>query len=177
MIGPRSRSPSAFRISDAVPTSSTGSAVSETRMVSPIPSDEQRAHPDRALDRAGERRPRFGDAEVERVRHLRRQHPVGADHRRHVARLDRDLEVAVVELLEQLDLLDRGGDECLAWSRCATWSRWRGSEPELAPIRIGMPAFFAAFTTSSTLSGPPMFPGLIRTAATPQSIAFSARRR
>ena len=44
----------------------------------------------------------------------------------------------------------------------------------MAPIRIGMPAFFAAFTTSSTLSGPPMLPGLIRTAATPPSIAFSA---
>src|SRR6266508_25817 len=61
-----------------------------------------------------------------------------------------------------------------AWSRCATWSRCRGSEPELAPIRIGIPAFFAALTTSSTLSGPPMLPGLIRTAATPPSIAFSA---
>ncbi len=45
----------------------------------------------------------------------------------------------------------------------------------MAPIRIGIPAFFAAFTTSATLSGPPMLPGLIRTAATPASIAFSAR--
>ena len=41
-------------------------------------------------------------------------------------------------------------------------------------MRIGIPAFFAAWTTCSTLSGPPMFPGLIRTAATPASIAFSA---
>ena len=49
-----------------------------------------------------------------------------------------------------------------------------GSEPELAPIRIGIPARFAAFTTSSTLSGPPMLPGLMRTAATPPSIAFRA---
>ena len=38
MIGPRSRRPSAFRISNAVLISSTGSAVSETRIVSPIPS-------------------------------------------------------------------------------------------------------------------------------------------
>src|SRR5262245_12391678 len=38
-----------------------------------------------------------------------------------------------------------------------------------------MPAFCAAVTTSTTLSGPPMLPGLIRTAATPASIAFSAR--
>jgi hypothetical protein len=45
----------------------------------------------------------------------------------------------------------------------------------LAPIRIGMAAFFAARTTCSTFSGPPMFPGLMRTAATPASIAFRAR--
>ena len=42
-------------------------------------------------------------------------------------------------------------------------------------MRIGMPAFFAALTTSATLSAPPMLPGLMRTAATPASIAFSAR--
>ena len=49
-----------------------------------------------------------------------------------------------------------------------------GSEPELAPIRIGIPRAFAAFTTSATLSAPPMLPGLMRTAATPASTAFSA---
>src|SRR5207248_2143015 len=38
MIGPRSRKPSDLRISKAVLISSTGSAVSETRIVSPIPS-------------------------------------------------------------------------------------------------------------------------------------------
>src|SRR3954453_22198284 len=38
-----------------------------------------------------------------------------------------------------------------------------------------MPARFAALTTSSTLSAPPMLPGLMRTACTPCSIAFSAR--
>ena len=42
-------------------------------------------------------------------------------------------------------------------------------------MRIGMPLALAARTTCSTLSGPPMFPGLMRTAATPCSIAFSAR--
>src|SRR4051794_3461463 len=38
-----------------------------------------------------------------------------------------------------------------------------------------MPFAFAARTTSATLSAPPMLPGLMRTAATPWSIAFSAR--
>jgi hypothetical protein len=50
-----------------------------------------------------------------------------------------------------------------------------GSEPEFAPIRIGIPFAFAARTTSATLSEPPMLPGLMRTAATPWSIAFRAR--
>src|SRR5258706_12771016 len=42
-------------------------------------------------------------------------------------------------------------------------------------MRIGMPAFFAGAATSTPLSGPPMLPGLMRTAATPPSIALSAR--
>src|SRR5690349_6462857 len=54
-------------------------------------------------------------------------------------------------------------------------SRCFGSEPEFAPIRIGIPFALAALTTSATLSEPPMFPGLMRTAATPCSIAFKAR--
>jgi hypothetical protein len=77
------------------------------------PVREQRPHPDGALDRARERRAGLGDAEVEWVRHLLGEHPVGADHRRHVARLDRDLEVEVVERLEQPHLLERGLDERL----------------------------------------------------------------
>src|SRR5262245_25783588 len=38
-----------------------------------------------------------------------------------------------------------------------------------------MPAFLAARATAATLSAPPMLPGLIRTAATPASIARNAR--
>ena len=41
-------------------------------------------------------------------------------------------------------------------------------------MRIGIPPFFAARTTCSTFSAPPIFPGLMRTAATPASIALSA---
>src|SRR3954471_13808583 len=40
---------------------------------------------------------------------------------------------------------------------------------------MGMPLALAARTTCSTLSGPPMLPGLMRTAATPASIERSAR--
>ena len=113
ITGPRSRRPSALRISQATSTSShgIGGERDAERVADPV--REQRADPDRALDRARERRSRLGDAEVQRIRHLRGEHPVGADHRRHVGCLDRDLEVAVVELLEQLDLLECGGDERL----------------------------------------------------------------
>ena len=89
--------------------------------------------------------PGLGDAEMERVRHLVGEHPVGADHRRHVVDLTRDLEVVEVELLEQLDLLDRCGDERLGLCpRCASSCRCSGSEPAFAPMRIGMPFAFAA---------------------------------
>ena len=74
MIGPRSRSPSALRISQATLTSSTGSAVSETRIVSPIPSTSSAPMPTALLIDARERRARLGDAEVQRVRHLRGEH-------------------------------------------------------------------------------------------------------
>ena len=140
------------------------------------PVDEQRAHPDGALDRARERRPRLGHAEVERVRHLRGEHPVGADHRRHVARLDRDLEVVEVEPLEQPHLLERRLDERLglvALGELGQVLRQRagvGADPHRDAGLLRRAA-----RPASTLSGPPMLPGLIRTAATPASIAFSAR--
>ena len=61
-----------------------------------------------------------------------------------------------------------------AGSAVAIGRRWSGSEPELAPMRSGVPVACALRTTASTLSGPPMLPGLMRTAATPVSIARSA---
>src|SRR6185503_10208240 len=74
---------------------------------------QERPHPYSALDRPGERRPRLGNAEVERVGHLLGQHPVRADHRRHVRGLHRDLEVAEIQALQDLDLLERLDDERL----------------------------------------------------------------
>jgi hypothetical protein len=91
---------------------------------------------------------------MERVRDLRGEHPVGANHRRHVRRLDGDLEVAEVEPLEQLHLLDRRRDQSLCLVCLRELLEVLRRDPELAPIRIGIPAFFAAATTSSTLSGP-----------------------
>jgi hypothetical protein len=73
-----------------------------------------------------------------------------------------DLEVVEVEALEQAHFLERGLDERLRLVGCASSSRCFGSEPEFAPIRIGIPLAFAARTTSATLSEPPMLPGLMR---------------
>ncbi len=52
--------------------------------------------------------------------------------------------------------------------------RCLGSEPELTPMRIGVPAARARSATSATLSGPPMLPGFRRMQCAPASIAFSA---
>ncbi len=41
--------------------------------------------------------------------------------------------------------------------------RCAGSEPELTPIRSGVPSSPARLATSATLSGPPMLPGFSRT--------------
>ena len=107
--------------------------------------DEQRAHPDRALHRARERRPGLGHAQVQRIGHLLGEPPVGLDHHRHRRALDRDLEVAVARAARAAAPprarprpAPRGG------SFVANWRRWSGSEPEFAPMRIGIPAAFAA---------------------------------
>ena len=113
MIGPRSRRPSAFRISKAVLISSTGSAVSETRIVSPIPSTSSAPIPTALLIEPENGVPASVTPRCSGYGTFCGEHPVGADHRRHVARLHRDLEVVVVELLEQAHLLERGLDERL----------------------------------------------------------------
>ena len=52
--------------------------------------------------------------------------------------------------------------------------RCLGSEPELTPMRIGVPCSLALAATSATLSGPPMLPGFSRTQWAPASIALMA---
>ena len=75
------------------------------------PVGQERADPDGALDRPRERRAGLRNAEVKWIRHSRREHSIGADHCRDMRRLDRDLEVSIIQLLEELDLLERGSDE------------------------------------------------------------------
>ena len=129
-----------MRISQATSTSLTGSAVSETRIVSPIPSISSEPIPTALLIAPANGVPAsvtprwsgYGTLS-ESIRYARII--VG-----HVRRLDRDLEVAVVEPLEDLDLLERLHDERLGRVLAArASSRCSGSEPAFAPIRIGMP--------------------------------------
>ena len=112
--GPRSRSLSALRISQATLTSSSAWKVRERdadRVADAV--GQQRAEADRGLQRARPLRARLGDAEVQRVGDPLAQQAVRGDRVRHVGRLDRDLEVREVEPLHQRDELDAGGDQRL----------------------------------------------------------------
>ena len=112
--GPRSRSFSALRISQATLTSSSAWKVeSEMRIVSPMPSASSVPRPDGRLERARPLGAGLGDAEVQRVVDLLREQPVRGDRVRHVRRLDRDLEVVEAEPVHQLDVLERGRHERL----------------------------------------------------------------
>src|SRR5437868_370292 len=175
MIGPRSRRPSDFKISHATRTSSTGSAVSETRIVSPIPSTSSAPMPTALLIE-----PAYGVPASVTPRCS--GYGTFADSIRYALiivgtwlDLTEILKSRKSRLSSSRTSSSAASTSASAWSRCASSVRCFGSEPELAPIRIGIPAAFAARTTCATLSEPPMLPGLMRTAATPWSIAFSAR--
>ena len=79
--------------------------------MSPMPSTRSAPIPTELLIEPANGVPASVDAEMERVRHLRGEQAVRADHRRDVARLDGDLEVPEAEALEQPHLLKRGLDE------------------------------------------------------------------
>ena len=74
---------------------------------------QERAEPDRRLDRADAGRARFRDAEVERVLDLVGEHPVRLDHHARVGRLQRNLHLRIVAVLEDVDMAERGLDHAL----------------------------------------------------------------
>src|SRR5450755_1893161 len=69
---------------------------------------EEHAEADAALDRAGAQCARFGDAEVERIVALDGEHAIRGDRRADVMRLERDDDVAEIQLLEDADVAARG---------------------------------------------------------------------
>jgi hypothetical protein len=94
-------------------TSSTGGALSETRMVSPMPSDSSAPKATADLMVPWKAGPGLGDAQVQRVVALLAQQPVGLHHDHRVVVLDRDLDVPEVVLLEQRALPQRRLDQRL----------------------------------------------------------------
>ena len=77
------------------------------------PLRQQRAQPDRGLDRSDSWRARFGHAQVERVVDLVGQHPVRLDHHQRIGGLQRDLHLRVVQVLEDPDVAERRLDHAL----------------------------------------------------------------
>ena len=106
--GPRSRRPSALRISQATFTSSSAWKVERLiRIVSPTPSASRVPRPTADFSDPDHFVPASVIPEVDRVLDLRGQQPVGGDRVGHAGRLDRHLEVLELQPLHQLDELDR----------------------------------------------------------------------
>ena len=154
-------------------TSSTGGAERETRIVSPMPSAQQRAEGDGRLDRALERRAGLGDAEVQRVVARCGEQSVGADHHDRVVVLDRDLDVAEAVLLEQGALPQRRLDQGLGGGLAVL-----GQQPlvQRAGVDADADRYAGVAGGLGDLARPCrrtalMLPGLTRTAAQPASIA------
>ena len=173
--GPRSRSPSALRISQATLTSSSAWKVERLiRIVSPTPSASRVPSPTADFSDPDH----FVPASV-----IPRW--IGYSIFEASSRLAAIVLGTLVDLIETLKFSNSSRsisstNSTAAWTSASTGfarsssCRCLGSEPELTPIRIGTPAAVAFWATWATLSGPPMLPGLRRMQWAPASIAFSA---
>ena len=174
--GPRSRSCRALRISQATLTSSSAWKVeSEIRIVSPMPSASSVPSP---------------TADFSEPDHLVPASVIprcsGYGIRSESRRLEAMVLGTLVDLIETLKFSNSRRSISSTNSPAALTSastglsrssacRCLGSDPELTPIRSGVPSSVARAATSATLSGPPMLPGLRRTQSAPASSALSAR--
>ena len=112
--GPRRRSPSACRMPQHTGGSSTGSAVSETRMVSPMPSESKNTEAHGALNGALLDSAGLGNAQMQRkTGNLARERTIRVERGEHAVRLGGEHDIREASLLEVLDELKRGGDELL----------------------------------------------------------------
>ena len=173
--GPRSRSFSALRISQATFTSSSAWKVeSEMRIVSPMPSASSVPRPTADFSEPDH----FVPASVTpRCR--------GYGIRSASMRLEAIVLGTEVDFIETLKFaksrLSISSTVSIAAVTSAStglsyssWRRCLGNEPEFTPTRSGVPCCLASAITSATFSGPPMLPGFSRTQCAPASIAFSA---
>ena len=117
--GAKLRSPSDWRICCATSTSSVrspfGFGVSETRIVSPMPSREQNREAGRAGDDALRAHPGLGESEVQRVVAARGEPAIDVDEILHAGDLRRndDLVVPKPDLLGELRGAKRAGEHRL----------------------------------------------------------------
>jgi len=86
--------------------SSTGSAASETRMVSPMP-DQHIAHADGRLDGAGAQGARLGHAQMQGAVDGLGQLLIGGDRQEGVGRLHRNLELVKIQILKDAGVVQR----------------------------------------------------------------------
>ncbi len=136
----RSRRPSASSSWRPARASSTGSAVSEYRMVSPMPSASRVAIPAVPFSRPGRRRSGLGHPEVQGVVEGLRRQAVGVDHERDRGRLHRDLHVVEVDLLEVGQLVAGRLDQGLGGGAAVLLVELGvRATRALTPIRIGTP--------------------------------------
>ena len=113
MLTPRWRRPSAFRISKPTRTSSSGSADSETRIVSPMPAHSSVPMPIDDFTVPVRSAARLGDAEMQRVVAGLGQLLVGGDRQEHVGRLHADLELVEIVVLQDAGVVERALDHRL----------------------------------------------------------------
>ena len=159
-----------------------GSGVSETRMVSPMPCCSSTPMRGRRRDDALRSHAGLGEAEMQRVVGAARQLGIDRDqvlHRRHLGRQD-DAVARQADLLGALrptaaptapspraSLRARRAAPPSAEFSSIRWvsSSW-SSEPQLAPMRTGLPCLIAISTIcancGSRLSLKPTLPGLMR---------------
>ena len=116
MLTPRWRRPSDFRMSKPTLISSTGSAASDTRMVSPMPAQSSEPMPMADLIVPVRRRAGLGDAQVQRAVDGLGQLLVGGHGHEQVGGLNADLELVEVVILQDARVVQRALDHGLgAW--------------------------------------------------------------
>ena len=164
--GPGARRPSARRISNPTFTSRSGSSVSDTRIVSPMPSEsrmpsatDERTVPGRNVPASVT--PRWSGQSV-----------LSANSR--YAATVRGTSLAFTEIAMSRNPSSSSSFTCFRADDTSDspFSRL----PAFTPTRIGTPFAWAARATARTFSAPPMLPGLRRRASAPASMAASAQR-
>jgi hypothetical protein len=175
-VAPRCLSSSALRMANPARTSSTGSAVSETRIVSPIPSDKSvpiptadRMTPSDIVPASVTPRCSGQSSASERIRYasiIRRGDDALAETTRSVKSSRSNSRTA------------RTADAASASGVTPPYSSTSllSSEPALTPTRMGTQALRASSTTFIKLSPSRILPGLILILLAPERMAEIAKR-